>query len=302
MTGHMTGRYFLQLILLSALWGASFLFIRIASPVLGPNVLAGMRIALATATLAVIMRCLGQAWAWARWRELTLIGALSVAFPFLLYSWAALQLPAGYAALLNSTAVVFATLSAAWLKEDRLTARKLLGCLLGFAGVALIVRLGPIDPSPRVMLAAAMCVLASASYGISTPLMKRATTRIPPLAIAAGIHGAATLMLLPGALWSWRGATFTPAAIGVLLVMGIVTSGLAYWMHLRIMRHVSAVAAISPAFLIPVFGVAWGHVFLGEPLGSGLFGGGALVLLATALVTGFNPFARWLRALPEERL
>jgi drug/metabolite transporter (DMT)-like permease len=289
----MTGRYFLQLILLSALWGASFLFIRIASPVLGPNVLAGVRIALATVTLAVIMRCMGERWPWARWREITLIGALSVAFPFLLFSWAALQLPAGYAALLNSTAVVFATLASAWLKEDRLNAQKLAGCVLGFAGVALIVRLGPIDPSPRILLAAAMCVMASGSYGIATPLMKRATTRIPPLAIAAGIHAVATLMLLPGAVWSWRGATFTPAAIVALLVMGIVTSGLAYWMHLRIMRHVSAVAAVSPAFLIPVFGVTWGHVFLGEPLGSGLFAGGALVLLATALVTGFNPLARW---------
>ena len=295
----MTGRYFLQLILLSALWGASFLFIRVASPVLGPNVLAGVRIALATVTLAVIMRCMGERWPWARWREITLIGALSVAFPFLLFSWAALQLPAGYAALLNSTAVVFATLASAWLKEDRLTTRKLAGCVVGFAGVALIVRLGPIDPSPRILLAAAMCVLASASYGIATPLMKRATTRIPPLAIAAGIHAAATLMLLPGAVWSWHGATFTPGAIVALLVMGMVTSGLAYWMHLRIMRHVSAVAAVSPAFLIPVFGVTWGHVFLGEPLGSGLFAGGALVLLATALVTGFNPFARLMSQAPN---
>ncbi|APW37403.1 permease [Rhodoferax koreense] len=294
----MNGRYFLQLILLSALWGASFLFIRIASPLLGPNVLAGVRIALATLTLAVIMRLMRQRWPWRHWRKLVLIGALSVALPFLLYSWAALQLPAGYAALLNSTAVVFATLSAAWLKEERLTARKLVGCLFGFAGVALIVRLGPIAPTPRVLLAAATGVLASASYGISTPLMKRATTHVPPLAIAAGIHAAAALMLLPGAAWSWPAARFTPAAIAALLVMGTVTSGLAYWMHLNIMRHVSAVAAISPAFMIPVFGVAWGHLFLGEPLGSGLYAGGALVLLATALVTGFNPFAKWMRERP----
>ncbi|MDB5847154.1 MAG: permease, partial [Rhodoferax sp.] len=208
----MTGRYFLQLILLSALWGASFLFIRIASPLLGPNVLAGVRIALATLTLAIIMKCMGQRWPWAKWRELTVIGALAVAIPFVLYSWAALQLPAGYGALLNSTAVVFATLSAAWLKEERLTARKLMGCVCGFAGVGLIVRLGPIEPTPQVLSAAAMCVAASASYGFSTPLMKRATVHIPPLAIAAAIHAAAALMLLPGAAWSWPAATFTPAA------------------------------------------------------------------------------------------
>ena len=75
-------------------------------------------------------------------------------------------------------------------------------------------------------------------------------------------------------------------------VLGIVTSGLAYWAHLRIIRHVSPVAAMSPAFLIPVFGVTWGHLFLGETLSPGIFAGGALVLLATALVTGFNPLRR----------
>jgi drug/metabolite transporter (DMT)-like permease len=83
-----------------------------------------------------------------------------------------------------------------------------------------------------------------------------------------------------------------------VLVLGVLTSGVAYWIHLRIIRQVSPVAAISPAFMIPVFGVTWGHLFLGEELSSGIFVGGALVLLATALVTGFNPFKRWLAASP----
>lgn len=78
--------------------------------------------------------------------------------------------------------------------------------------------------------------------------------------------------------------------------MGVVTSGLAYWAHLRILRHVTPVAAMSPTFMIPVFGVLWGSVFLGEQLSAGIFAGGALVLLASALVTGFNPWQRWLSA------
>ena len=84
--------------------------------------------------------------------------------------------------------------------------------------------------------------------------------------------------------------------MAALLVLGVVTSGLAYWMHLRLIRHVSSVAAISPAFMIPVFGVTWGHIFLGEQLSSGIYAGGALVLLATALITGFNPLQKWLSA------
>ena len=284
--------HFAQLIALSALWGASFLFLRIASPLFGPNVLAAGRIALATLTLTIIMAAMKQRWPWRHWRELTLLGVLAVALPFLLFAWAALRLPAGYSALLNSTAVVFGTLASAWMKEDTLSGRKLMGCLLGFAGVALIVRLGPVAPTPEVLLAALACIGAAACYGVATPLMKRATTRMEPLAIAAGIHLVSLLMLLPGAAWSWPQARYSDAAMASLLVLGVITSGLAYWVHLRLIRHVSAVAAISPAFLIPVFGVTWGHLFMHEPLGSGIWAGGALILLATALVTGFNPLQR----------
>jgi drug/metabolite transporter (DMT)-like permease len=285
-------RHFAQLVGLSALWGASFMFLRIASPVLGPWVLAGGRVALAALTLALLMRMLSHRWPWEHWKELTLLGALSVSLPFLLYAWAALRLPAGYSALLNTTVVLFGTLSAAWFGQDTLTWRKLAGCVIGAAGVALIVRLGPVQPDWPTLMAALACIGAAFCYGISTPLMKRATQRIQPLAISASIHVLALVMVLPGALWALPEARFTTPALTALLVLGVITSGLAYWAHLRIIRHVSPVAATSPAFLIPVFGVTWGHIFLGEALSPGIFAGGALVLLATALVTGFNPLRR----------
>ena len=290
----MKTKHFAQLVALSALWGASFMLIRIASPLLGPNVLAALRIGMATLTLAVLMRAMRHTWPMGHWRELALIGLLSVALPFLLFAWAALQLPAGYSALLNSTAVVFGMFASAWLKEDTLTLRKIMGCVCGFAGVGLIVGLGPVEPSTKVFLAALGCVAASACYGVSTPLMKRALSRMEPLQIAAGLHAMSLLMLIPGAAWSWSGAQFTPVALLAVAIMGVVTSGIAYWMHIRILAHVSPVAAMSPTFMIPVFGVAWGHVFLGEQLSTGIFAGGALVLLASALITGFNPWQKWL--------
>lgn len=290
----MKTKHFSQLVVLSALWGASFMLIRMASPVLGPNVLAAGRIGLATITLAILMRALRYAWPLEHWKELMLIGALSVAAPFLLFAWAALQLPAGYSALLNSTAVVFGMFASAWLKEDTLTVRKVLGCACGFSGVALIVGLGPVQLTFDVVLAALACVAASACYGFSAPLMKRAITRMQSLQIAAGIHATALVMLLPGAAWSLPKAQFTPVALFAVLMMGVVTSGLAYWAHLRILQHVTPVAAMSPTFMIPVFGVLWGSVFLGEQLSAGIFAGGALVLLASALITNFNPWQRWL--------
>jgi drug/metabolite transporter (DMT)-like permease len=282
----------LQLVALSALWGASFLFIRIASPVLGPAVVAGIRISLATLTLACIMLALRQRWPWSHWRELLLIGVLSVALPFMLYAWAALHLPAGYSALLNTSAVVFGCLAGAWLKVDTLTPRKIIGCVIGFAGVALIVRLGPISPTPSVVLAALAYTAAAMCYGISNPLLKRAVTRMEPVAIAGGIHLWSTIVVAPAAVWALPQARFTVPAMAAVAVMGIVTSALAYWVLLRIMRQVSATAAMTPSFMIPLFGVLWGHLFLGEPVSSGMLVGAALVLLATALVTDFNPFAK----------
>ena len=192
----MKTKHFAQLIALSALWGASFMLIRIASPLLGPNVLAALRIGVATLTLAALMRVMRHHWPLKHWRELLLLGTLSVALPFSLFAWAALQLPAGYSALLNSTAVVFGIFAAAWLKEDTLTLRKLAGCACGFAGVALIVGLGPVAPSRPVILAALACIAGSACYGISTPLMKRAIGRMQPLEIAAGIHAMSLLLSL----------------------------------------------------------------------------------------------------------
>ncbi|NBX20213.1 MAG: DMT family transporter [Betaproteobacteria bacterium] len=290
----MKTKYFLQLLALSSLWGASFLFIRIASPVFGPNVLALLRVAMATATLAVLMRWMGQRWAWQHWRSLAAIGALSVAMPFLLFAWAGLQLPAGYSALLNSTAVIFGMFASARMGEDTITFKKLLGCACGFTGVALIVSLGPVEPSLKVVLAVLACVAASACYGFSAPITKRAVGHMQPLQIAAGIHLLSLAMLLPGAAYSLPDARFSWQALGAVAVMGIATSGLAYWAHLRILRHVTPVAAMSPIFMVPVFGVLWGHLFLGEELGHGLLLGGSLVLVASALITGFNPLQRWL--------
>ena len=293
-------KYFVQLVALSALWGASFPMLRIASPLLGPGMLACLRIAIASLTLALIMRWVGQRWPWAHWRELALLGLLSVAAPFLLFSWAATKLPSGYVALLNTTAVVFGTLASAWMKEDTVTLRKLFGGVVGLGGVGLVVRLGPVEPTTDVLLGTGAAILASLSFGLSTPLMKRATRRMEPLAIAGPVHACAFLFLLPTGLFYWPQAQFTPLAMAITLVLGVITSGLAFWAHLRIMRHMTPVAAMSPMFFIPMFGVAWGHLILGEALGSGIYLGGALVLLGAALVTGYNPLRRdpIARALP----
>ena len=143
----MKPRYFLQLLLVSALWGASFPMLRVAVPEMGPNVVAMLRVMFGAATLALLMHILGQRWPWHAWRELGLLGMGSVAMPYLLFCFAALKAPAGYLALLNPAAVVFAVLSSAWFKEDTLNAAKIAGCVLGFLGLSLVVKLGPVEPT-----------------------------------------------------------------------------------------------------------------------------------------------------------
>ncbi len=262
---------------------------RIAAPVLGPNLLAAMRMSIAAVVLVIIMRVLKHRWPWEHWRELLLLGFLAVAGPHVLYSWSALHLPAGYAALLTVTSVLFGAFASAWMKEETLTPGKLLGCMVGFAGAALVVRLGPVQPTPTLVTSAIVCIGGSALSGISTPFLKRAITRMEPLTITAGMHATAVVLLLPGAVYDWPQATFTLKAVAAVALMGSTTSGLAYWMYMRIMRHVPPVAALSSTFMITGFGVMWAILFLDEATGPALYAGGALILVASMLVTGFNP-------------
>lgn len=293
----MKAKYFAQLLVVSALWGASFPMLRVATPEMGATVTALLRVSFGAITLSLLMRAMGQRWPWHSWRELTALGMVSVAMPYLLFCYAATKAPAGYLALLNPSAVVFAVLSSAWFKEDTLTAGKILGCVLGFVGLSLVVHLGPVEPTIDVLLGAGAAILGTFFYGATAPFQKRATRHLEPLAIAGPMHLAAMVLILPFGVWSWPQAHFTPRGILMVLILGAVTSGLAYWVHLRIMRHVTPVAAVTPIFFIPVFGVAWSYFFLDEPVSIGTFAGGAMVLLAAALVTGFNPLRR--RAAPD---
>ncbi|MFS2037112.1 DMT family transporter [Polaromonas sp. CT11-55] len=293
----MQTRHFLQLIAMSALWGASFPLLRIASPALGPWVVAAARCTLAAIVLSLLMSTLRDRWPPRRaWPQLTLVGLLSVVIPFVLFNWAALIIPSGYSAVLNATAPLFGVMAAALAGEEKLTRVRLLGCAVGFAGVALLVQLGPVAVTPTVILAALACVVASASYGFGAIQMKRATMAYSPLPSSAVVHVTGALILIvPGGIAA-PAAVLTPGAVAAVTVLGTLTSGFMYWISMRLMREIPASATTSAAFMIPLFGVTWGGLFLGEPVTASMLPGCILVLSATALITGFNPF----RSAPPE--
>jgi len=287
----MHARHFLQLVFLSAVWGASFPLIRIAAPAFGPLPLACLRCALAAVVLTILMRATRQQWpARTHWRAITLLSVLTVVAPFVLFNGAGLVLPSGYSAVLNATAPLFGVVAGAMFAQERLTMRKLVGCAVGLGGVALLVRLGPVEPDWRVVLAVLACVTASASYGFGAILMKRATMAHQPLPASAAVHIAGALVLLLPAAVAAPSVVVRTDALIALAVLGTFTSGFMYLISMRLMREIPASAATSSAFLIPMFGVTWGGLFLGEPFTAGMIPGVALVLLACALVTGFNPF------------
>ena len=287
----MQTRHFIQLLALSALWGASFPFLRIASPALGPWGVAGIRCALAAVVLTLLMAALRQRWpSRTAWPRLLLLSLLTVVAPFVLFGWASLYLPAGYSAVLNATAPLFGVLVAALVGEERLTLRRLFGCAVGFSGVALLVRLGPVAVTLPVLLSALACVAAAACYACGAILMKRASHAHQPLPASAAVHVAATLLLLLPTGLSVPAMQPSTGALVSVAVLGLVTSGFMYWVSMRLMREIPASAATSAAFMIPLFGIAWGGLFLGEPVTWGMLPGCVLVLAATALITGFNPF------------
>jgi drug/metabolite transporter (DMT)-like permease len=284
---------FLQLIALSAIWGASFLFTRIAVPALGPAWLVTARVlsgALFLAATAYFLRRALQACG--NLQHFLVLGVLNTALPFLLFAFAAQSLSASLLSIFNSTAPLWGAVIGIGLSRQLPAGRTLLGLLAGCAGVSLLVLK---DASAAASLAdgSLLPVLAAIGaplcYGLASHYARTQTAHLEPLAVAHGSMWGATICLLPtlagAAVPAVPGAGIAAAA----LALGIVCTGLAYAIYFRLVRDVGATSALTVTFLIPLFGIVWGVLFLDEPFTGATFLGAAIVLCGTALVTGFNP-------------
>jgi drug/metabolite transporter (DMT)-like permease len=274
-----------RLAALAALWGASFLFMRVAVLPLGAIATAELRVLLAAATLLAWLRIAGIRLEWpAHWRLYLAVGLINSAAPFALYAFAALHLPVSYLVVLNATSPLFGALvSAVWLGE-RLTARAALGLLAGVGGVALLVGVGPVPPTAPVAWAIAASLLAAACYALAAAYLKRQPRAPVPAAVATGSQLAATVALLPlapllpPAAWPAAGEWVAVAMLGVLC------TAIPYLLYFRLIADVGATRALTVTFLIPAFGMLWGAVFLGETITATMAAGCALVLVGTALI------------------
>jgi drug/metabolite transporter (DMT)-like permease len=282
----MTPRQLAMLLSLAALWGASFLFMRVAVPSFGPIVLADARVALAGVVLLGYAAAIGARPALrARWRDYLLLGSVNAALPFSLLAAAQLEIEASLAAVLNAMAPLFGALVAAvWLGE-RVTFAAKAGLVLGVAGVTLVVGLSPFTIDVEFVLAVIACLAAAFAYGVGANIVRVRFAGEPPLSIAIGQQLAAAVVLLP--LVPVMPVRATPDAIDVLCVLALAlgSTGIAYLLYFRLLRELGATGGMTVIFVVPVFGVLWGALFLDERIHLGTVLGGAVILLSVWLIT-----------------
>lgn len=283
----MRARDLTDLILLAALWGGSFLFMRYAAPAFGPVPLIWLRVAVAALCLAPLLILRGQQGVLRQHATgIALMGVFSSALPFVLIAWAMLSITAGLASILNATVPIFtALIGALWLRE-RLGAWRTSGLAVGFGGVLLLAAdKADFKPGGSGWAIAAM-LLATLSYGFAANLARRRLTGVPALVNAAGSQIVSAIVLLPFAVWFWPATTPGWMAWSAAVVLGVGCTALAFLLFFRLIANVGASRAVTVTFLIPLFGVLWGSLFLGETLNAGMLVGGSVVVLGTALATG----------------
>ncbi|MES2038235.1 MAG: DMT family transporter [Pseudomonadota bacterium] len=279
----------LRLISLAAIWGASFLFMRVLAPVVGVLWSAEVRVGLAGAALLAMMLVTGRAMNFREnWKSFLILGTINSALPFALYSYAALSIPAGYSAIVNATSPLWGAVMGAAFLGERLTLRKMTGMAIGVLGVAFLVRLGPVEFNSKLVLAVLACVGATLCYAVVGIYTKKKLTGLTSMQMATGSQVGAAFVLLPFLpLAPVQGEiTATIAMVGVALAL--LCSAVAYLIYFRLMADLGPTKALTVTFLIPLFALLWGYLFLNEHITMNTVIGCAGVVMATWLVV-FQP-------------
>jgi len=281
-----------RLLLLAAIWGASFLFMRIAVPAFGAVNTAFLRVALGALGLATLLLLLRSSWRFAgKFWSVALLGVVNSGLPFLLYCLAARYLPAGYSALLNATTPLMGALIGCACFGETLSRRKWLGVATGFSEVALIIPRGALEASTGVLGGIGACLLATACYGTAGYLARRWISErggLDATLVACGSQLGATLFLLPFSLATLAmnplPAMPSASAWCSVLAVGLLCTALAYILYFRLLADIGPLRTLSVTFLVPPFGVLWGYLVLGETLAPNALLGALAIGLAVWLV------------------
>jgi drug/metabolite transporter (DMT)-like permease len=287
--------HYAALSILGAIWGASFLFIRIAAPGFGPLALMFLRVFVAGLVLVALAyltqkkeKPLAILQLRANWRKYLVVGLFNSALPFTLIAFSELKMTASLAGILNSTTPLFTALIAALWSNEKLTGRKVGGVMLGVIGVAVLMGGSPLDINTGLIIAMVASLSAAASYGMGTVYASKNLTGLPAIyASISQLLGAAFLLALPAAL-TIPSAPPSTAAIAALLALTLLSTSFAYLLYFFLLKNVGPTRTASVTFLVPAFGSIWGVLFLQEPFNSGMFLGMAIIFTSIGLVTGIQ--------------
>ncbi len=280
-----------EMLTLAAVWGGSFLFMRMGAAEFGPFSLVALRVAGASLVLLPLLVWHRQAGELRQhWRPIFVVGLVNSALPFLCLAFAALSITAGLSSIFNATSPLFGAIVARWWLRDRLTPLRIVGLAIGFGGV-LGLAWGNVN-SPASFKpggsgwAVVACLAAAALYGLAANYTKRRLSGVAPLAVATGSQIAASLSLaVPGLIFSPAVAPSRTAWFA-LVMLAFACTGLAYLLYFRLIAHVGPANAIAVTFLLPAFAVFWGALFLGEVTTLPMVVGCAVILFGTAIATG----------------
>lgn len=286
-----------RLLLLAAIWGGSFLFMRIGVPVFGPAGLIAFRVLIAALFLWLAGLWLSKGLNLRKhWRHYLIIGLLNSALPFLLFAYAAQSLSASLLSILNATSALWGALvTAIWLRTP-ITRPAVFGLLCGFSGVVLLVGNGVSIAGHAAWPAIIAGLIAPLSYALASTYTRAYPTTVTPFANAHGSMWMASVLVLPLLFFAPLRQTPLTTDWLAVLTLGTACTGAAYLLYFRLIQDVGATRALSVTFLIPVFGVLWGRLFLDEPIGVDKLLGGVLVLAGIALTTGIVNPQRWRRS------
>jgi drug/metabolite transporter (DMT)-like permease len=281
----------LDFLLLAAIWGASFMFMRIAAVELGALPTAGLRVAIAAAFLLPLLLARGHGPVLLKnWKQALVVGIFNSAIPFVCFSYALLSISTGLSSILNATVPLFgAVIAWLWLK-DRPNGSRILGLLIGFAGVALLAwdkaSFKPDATGNATGWAVLACLLATLCYGLSASFTRRYMSGLPSLVSAAGSQMGAAIALIPLAWWFWPDHAVSTQAWMAVIALGILCSGVAYILYFRLIERAGPARALSVTFAIPVFAVLYGVLLLGEAVTPWMVLCGLVIVAGTSLSTG----------------
>jgi drug/metabolite transporter (DMT)-like permease len=270
-----------ELTVLGAIWGASFLFMRVSAREFGAIPLVEVRLTLGALLLLPILWSGHTHFKRKHIAPLIFISAINSAIPFALFAWAAQRAPAGIGAITNATAVMFTALVAFAFYGEQISKRRAIGLVAGFIGVAVLAS-GKTDGN-SVWSAALAGTFAAFLYGIGGNLVRRKLAGIPPGAVAAGTLVCASLLLAPFAIVSWPSAPIPLHSWVSAVLLGVLCTGVAYFIYFRLIYRIGAPRASTVTYLVPLFGVVWAWIVLGEPLTVTMAIAGALILGGVAL-------------------